>query len=39
MKESGEEVVRIVSARKAFGRDKDGYERARAELDIQNDKH
>ncbi len=33
-KENGEEFIRIISARKAFGRDKESYEKARKEFDI-----
>ncbi len=32
--ESGEEVFRIISARKAFGKDRESYEKARKELDF-----
>jgi uncharacterized DUF497 family protein len=32
--ENGEEVIRIISARKALGKDKESYEKARKELDI-----
>ena len=34
MEENGEEVIRIISARKAIGKDKKSYEKAREELDI-----
>lgn len=33
-KENGEEVIRVISARKAFGKDSESYEKARRELDI-----
>lgn len=32
--ENGEEVIRIISARKAIGKDKESYEKARKELDF-----
>lgn len=31
---SGEEVIRIISARRAVGKDKESYEKARKELDL-----
>lgn len=35
--DGGEELIRLISARKALGKDKESYERARKELDISND--
>ena len=32
--ENGEEVIRIISARKAIGKDKESYERARKQFDL-----
>lgn len=32
--ENGEEVIRIISARKAYGKDKKSYDKARTQLDI-----
>lgn len=32
--ENGEEIFRIISARKAIGKDKKSYEKARAEFDL-----
>jgi len=34
IEENGEEVFRIISARKARGKDKESYDKARKELDI-----
>jgi len=31
---NGEEVIRIISARKAYGKDRESYEKARTRLDI-----
>lgn len=33
-KENGEEIFRIISARKAIGKDKESYERARKQFDL-----
>lgn len=35
--ETGEEVIRIISARKAVSKDREGYEKARKRFDISND--
>ncbi len=35
--ENGDEFIRIISARKAIGKDKKSYEKARREFDLEND--